>query len=272
MIDAGDAIAVARHGAAGDSPSLPAYPVGSVDTAIRLLLIVAEREEVGVSAAARELAVARSTAHRLMQMLQYHGLVQQRQETKTYVPGPTLAKIGLLASRSLDIRAVAQPRMATLMEIADETVHLFTLRGSDVVCLHSVECKRPLRVGRRVGESLPAYATAAGRCLLAGMDSSRVHELYPSEQLPAIQPGTIASRDALEQELERVRDRGFAVQQQQTESDVNAIGAAIYDRLGPPTLAITISMPSSRFDEADADRLGKAARECADGIASALSW
>src|SRR5204862_5919004 len=123
------------------------YPVGSVDTAVRLLLLVAEREEVGVSAASRELDVARSTAHRLMQMLQYHGLVQQRLEAKTYVPGPTLVKVGLLAARSLDLRSIAHPRMLALMELAEETVHLFTLRGTDVVCLHSIECKRALRVG-----------------------------------------------------------------------------------------------------------------------------
>ena len=66
----------------------PIYPIGSVDSAMRLLLMIGERDRVRIAEAAKELGVARSTAHRLMQMLLYHGFVRQDPESKAYVAGP----------------------------------------------------------------------------------------------------------------------------------------------------------------------------------------
>jgi IclR family transcriptional regulator, acetate operon repressor len=250
----------------------PAYPIGSVDTALKLLAMIAEREQVRISEASQELNVARSTAHRVVQMLQYHGLVAQDPTSKVYTVGPGLLQIGLQAVRGLDIRTLAHPRLQQLSDEVDETTHLFSLRGTDVVCLDSVESKRPLRVGERVGESLPAYATASGRALLAELPVAQLRRLYPAASLPRLQSGTVDSRAELERELERTRKLGYAVQERQTESDVSAIAAAVEDSRGPANFAITVSAPSSRFKVEDADRLGRLVKEAAADVAKSLPW
>jgi IclR family acetate operon transcriptional repressor len=258
--------------AASTEGEKPAYPIGSVDTALRLLAMIAEREQVRISEASQELHVARSTAHRVVQMLQYHGLVAQDPVSKVYTVGPGLLQIGLQAVRGLDIRTLAHPRLQALSDEVDETTHLFTLRGTEVVCLDSVESKRPLRVGDRVGEALPAFATAGGRALLAELSAAQLRRLYPDAALPQLQAETIGSRAELEGELEQTRKRGYAVQERQTEADVSAIAAAVEDSRGPAGFAITISAPSSRFQVEDAERMGRLVRAAAADIAELLPW
>jgi IclR family transcriptional regulator, acetate operon repressor len=250
----------------------PAYPIGSVNTALRLLAMIAEREQVRISEASQELNVARSTAHRVLQMLQYHGLVAQDPISKVYTVGPGLLQIGLQAVRGLNIRTLAHPRLQMLSDEVDETTHLFTLRGTEAVCLDSVESTRPLRVGARIGEALPAHATASGRALLAELPAAQLRRLLPDPSLPQLQPDTISSRAELEQELERTRKRGYAVQERQTEADVSAISAAVQDSRGPASFAITVSAPSSRFRVQDADRVGQLVKAAAADIASLLPW
>src|SRR5580692_7111858 len=85
----------------------PTYPIGSVDSVLRLLTMIGEREQVRIAGAAAELGVARSTAHRMMQMLAYHGFVHQDPESKAYVAGPRLIGLGLQIVRKLDVRDIA---------------------------------------------------------------------------------------------------------------------------------------------------------------------
>ena len=72
----------------------PAYPISSVDSALRLLLLVGEQGMLRVADASRALGVGRSTAHRLLSMLQYHGFVQQDPVSRAYLAGPSLFGIG----------------------------------------------------------------------------------------------------------------------------------------------------------------------------------
>src|SRR5215468_10787829 len=113
----------------------PRYPIESVDNAIRLLLALHERGSISVVDGSRLLNVARSTAHRLLAMLQYRGLVQQDPVLKTYLPGPVLIEIGLSTVRSIDVRAYVGPHLERLVQDAGETAHLVVRRGASVMFL-----------------------------------------------------------------------------------------------------------------------------------------
>src|SRR5437899_96074 len=92
---------------------VPTYPIGSVNNALRLLLMFRDHPLIRVSEAGVALGVAPSTAHRLLAMLEYHGFVQQDEETRGYRSGPALVDIGLTAVRSIDVRdALGHPRAA----------------------------------------------------------------------------------------------------------------------------------------------------------------
>ena len=145
----------------------PAYPIASVDSALRLLKLFRDTPRVRLSEASEHLGVALSTAHRLMAMLAYHGFVRQEAGSRAYVAGPALVEIGLAAVRELDIRRHARPVLESLAASLGETVHLAVLEGGTVRYLDAVESPRTLRVASRTGSVLAANCTASGKALLA---------------------------------------------------------------------------------------------------------
>jgi IclR family transcriptional regulator, acetate operon repressor len=255
------------------SAEAPAYPIGSVDSALRLLLMFGERSEVRIADAAKELGVARSTAHRLMQMLQFYGFVRQDPTTRAYTAGPVWVNLGLQGVRNLDIRTVARPHLEALVEETKETVQLLALQpNGQLICLDAVESSYVVRAAGRVGVALPSHATAGGRALLAHMTPERLSALFPGTRLPRVGPRTLVTRAALDAELQRVRKQGYAAQRDEMEDGVSAIAAPIRDPRGGANFSIDVVMPTSRLADADVPRIGAAAIACADRIATELSW
>ena len=229
--------------------------------------MVGDRENIRILEASEELGVARSTAHRLMQMLQYHGFVRQaRRQSKTYTVGPVLFDMGLQVVRNLDIRSHARPSLERLAHDLDETVQLFVLQQSDhLACIDAIESTRALRVGGRSGVVVPAFATAAGHALLAEMAPNRIRQIYPNEQLPEI-AGASSPRSELERDLALTRERGYAVQRGEMDPEVSAVAASdTRHGLGRANFAVGIAVPTSRLTEEDSARRGAAAQGCAGG-------
>src|SRR5215475_2123089 len=198
------------------SPALdsraPAYPIGSVDSALRLLMLFRDRPRVRLSEASEYLGVAHSTAHRLMAMLAYHGFARQEPGSRAYVAGPALVEIGLAAVRELDIRRHARPVLEGLAASLGETVHLAVLEGSNVRYLDAVESSRALRVASRTGSVLAASCTASGKALLAELPDAEVRAMFADNAaLPRLTPRSIRSRSRLLAELRKVREAGCAV-------------------------------------------------------------
>ncbi|MDO8212076.1 IclR family transcriptional regulator [Conexibacter sp. CPCC 206217] len=261
----------AREGgqAPGGGPT-PAYPIGSVDNALRLLLMFGERSDVRVSDASSELGVAASTAHRLLQMLQLYGFVRQDPRSKAYSAGPVWVNMGLRGLRSLDVRTVSRTHIEALVEEVRETVQLLGLQaGTEMICLDAVEGPYVVRAVGRLGAVLPAYATAGGRAVLSTLPVERVRQLYPA-RLKRLAPNTIVSRAELERELERVREQGYAVQREEMEPGVSAIAAPIRDHGGTASFAVDVVMPTARLAADDLPRIAAAAVDCAATIAREL--
>lgn len=248
----------------------PKYPIESVDNALQLLLMVRDGDTLSVQEASRRLAVAPSTAHRLLAMLQHYELVEQDAETRHYRVGAVLAEIGLAALRAVDIRGEARPALERLVAVLDETVHLTVLRGTTVLFLDGLESTQILRAGSRVGDSLPAHATASGKALLAARSDQTLAALYPGEQLPAITKRTVTSRRALLTELAQVRRRGYALNTGEAEGDVVAVAAAIVDGNGIARGAVTVAAPASRLGTTKLKRVAPVVRATADEIGHRL--
>lgn len=242
----------------------PAYPIGSVDSALRLLLLLRDRPSIRVADAGDELGVGRSTAHRILAMLQYHDFVVQDPATKAYGPGRALIELGSAAARQLDVRVHARPVLGALRDALGETAHLMVLQGRDGVFVESIETDRALRAGSRVGMAMPAHCCAGGKVLLAALDRDALRVLLPAGRLPGLTDRSIGTRAQLERELEDVRARGYAANLGESEPDIAAIGAPIRDAAGQVVAAMTISAPISRVGPEDVERIASVVREHAD--------
>jgi IclR family transcriptional regulator, acetate operon repressor len=235
----------AGQGQAG-GPKAPGYPIESVDNALRLLLLFEEEQQVRLTEAAGYLGVASSTAHRLLAMLQYRGFVRQNQSTRAYEPGPALGSIAFAVMRQVDVRSRARPVLERLHKEFGETVHLGRLEGQNISFLDAIESDRAVRVSSRVGRTLPAHATSSGKAALSQMDSEEIGRLYPHEDLDSITDKTIASREKLEEALQTVRKRGYAVSNEESEDGVASVAVPVATPSGV-VYAVNVSVPTHRM-------------------------
>lgn len=236
----------------------PAYPIASVNNALRLLLLFRQQPRVRLTEACKYLNVAHSTAHRLLAMLAYHGFVQQEEGSRAYVAGPALIEVGLAAVGTLDVRQQARPMMQQLALELQETVHLGVLEGAQVRYVDAVEGEQVLRVAPRTGTLVPAHCASLGKALLARMDEAQLDLLYPSSAEPflARTDRSITTREQLDAGLAQVRDQGYAVNSGETEEDVGSVAVAFRDFAGRPA-AIAVAAPVSRLNQARVAAIGE---------------
>jgi IclR family transcriptional regulator, acetate operon repressor len=234
----------------------PDYPLRSVDNALRLIVLLRERGPLRLSEVADELEISRSTAHRLLAMLEYHGFAGQDPETRAYVPG---------AGR-VDVRALARPALDRLCAEVEETVHLVVLHGASVEFLDSAETSRGLRVGSRVGIRMPAHCTAAGKAILAQLSTEELHRRYAGNRLERMTPRSLHSLTRLEAELAAVRERGYATNFAESEADVAAVAVAIPGDPGGDRASISVSAPITRLRPERAPRIAAAAARAAASV------
>lgn len=204
------------------------------------------RREVRVTDAAKELGVARSTAHRFLQILTMHGYAVQS-ESRAYRAGPALLGLAVSLADDLDLRTVAAPIMGELVADLGETVHLSVLHERRIVFVHSVETTRGLRVGVRTGSSLPAHATAAGRVLLAHLPDEDDRRRPPGAGWAAVTNATETDPDRIEDLLAEARRDGWSTSYGETEEDVASVAVPVLDSDGHVLAALALSAPPSRL-------------------------
>ncbi|MFJ9889437.1 IclR family transcriptional regulator [Streptomyces sp. NPDC091287] len=224
----------------------PSGLIGAVDNVLRLLRLFEHHEVLRVNQVARDMGLSRSTVHRMLTTLGHHGFVEQDEFSRGYRPGPSLVDLGLAVFRNFDFRTAAHAALTRLRDLTDETVHLGVLRGTDMLFLDGIESRRVLRTGSRLGWTLPAHATAAGKAILAALPEEELGTLYPTGQLEAATPHTVTSLEVLRKQLAETRELGYAVNTAESETDVSAVALAVRGKDGRPRAAITVTAPRSR--------------------------
>jgi DNA-binding IclR family transcriptional regulator len=220
------------------------YQIGSVDNALRILLLLSERKGLRVVEVAEELDVARSTAHRLLSALHRRNFVVQDAH-KVYRPGPVFASIGLAVTAASDLITAVRPLLEEARQRTSETCHLAVLEGNGTRFLDCAESSNILRVGSRVGMLLPAHTNSAGKVLLAELSSASFAALYPRGV-----PGPIGNakdrRTMLQRQLVGIRRRGYATNFDESEQGITAVGSPLRDAAGRAVAALAVACPSAR--------------------------
>ena len=238
----------------------PTYPIGSVDKALRLVVLVSEHPAgIRIGEVAAALSVAPSTAHRLLQMLVHRGFARQDPETKAYHPGETLDRLSDQRER---VRQLARPILTGLVEEFGETVHLAMLDGWDALTIASVESPHLLRVSNREGHAQSAVRSGMGRVLLSGSDTP-----VPA---PVLESAGV-ERGRFEDHLAEIEENGYLLQHGEVEHGVTALAVPVHGRDGESVdYAIGVTYPTGRIDEADLPKLVKAAKTAAAQLGEEL--
>ncbi|WP_432842457.1 IclR family transcriptional regulator [Dactylosporangium sp. CA-092794] len=246
----------------------PPYAIASVDHALRLAAMLQLEGSLTVAEAADRLGVARSTAHRLLQMLVYRDFAAQ-DPGRIYHAGPVLQLAEHSGSQTARLRAASLPHLRRLADALDETVNVTIRTGDTARFIASAESSQALRVGSREGMVFPAHRTTGGILLLAELDDDELAQVYAARAGEAGAERPELGR--LRPELARIRRSGFAVNQGRSERGVTAVGVPVRDADGRAIAGLAVSMPSVRYAKERLPLLVAALQQGARGIAADLA-
>ena len=165
--------------------------------------------------------------------------------------------------RQLLLREVALPHLRRLVDDLGETANLMVLSGVDVRFVATVECDQILRVGDRTGRTLPAHRSSGGKAVLATLTPDDLADAVVGLEQP------ILAR--LQRELRTVRRRGYAVNDQETETGLIAVGAAVPTAAGAPAAGISVALPRARWSRDRLPEWGTAVAAAARAIGDDLA-
>jgi IclR family acetate operon transcriptional repressor len=227
----------------------PAYPIESVDRALTLILAFEQADTITVTEAGKFLGVSRSTAYRLLSVLEHREFATQDPRTKAFHPGPALLRVGLGAVQRSDIRATLHPLLEAIVAEVQETAHLVVLQRDEAFYMDCVESTRVVRATARVGTALPAHVSAGGKVLLANLSPARLDELL-SGKLPAVTKKSKTSAASVRRELATVAKNGWAINDGESEVGLRAVAVLVpAERTGAGfDAAITVAGPLDRLD------------------------
>ena len=197
-----------------------------------------------LSDVARETGLARAVARRFLLTLQDLGYV--RAEDRRFTLTPRVLELGYSFLSSLTLPEIAQPHLRDLVGRVNESSSLSVLDGADVVYVAREPTRRIMTVHIAVGTRFPAYATSMGRVLLAGLETSALDDFLAAAQLRALTPATLTDPAALTAEIERVRERGWALVDQELEAGLRSIAVPVHDAHGTVQAAVNLSAHASR--------------------------
>ena len=220
----------------------------ALDKALAVLeAITAQSQPIGLPDLSARLRLPRQTVHRILFQLEGAGLVVRDPSRDRFSVGPRLS---LLALSALQTHNQAAPVRAILQQLVDEieeTCNIGVLDGLQFVYLERVECRWSLRVHLEAGSRVPAHCTSGGKIMLAHLEPNLRARLLRSAELKAYTDRTITSVPDLEVELARVRELGYAGNDQEFTLGITGVAVPILDRQGRLLAGLAIQGPQARL-------------------------
>ena len=238
-------------------------PAKAVVKTMRILEYLSHERSVGiieltrrVSAHANGQQMNKSTVYRFLASLKELGFVRQDPETERYSLTLKLFEIGMCVLDRLDLWREADPVLKEIAQLTGETIHLATLDDKNLVYLGKIDSTKTLRVSMmsRVGQTAPTHCTGVGKTLLAYLAPSRLSEIFPKERLLRYTPKTITRRVDLDRELASIREKGYAIDNEEHETGVRCVAAPVRDNKGIVCAAVSVAVPTVRFPDKEIPR------------------
>ncbi|MFE7271495.1 IclR family transcriptional regulator [Streptomyces sp. NPDC057623] len=263
---------MSNHTAEGETTGPAVSGVQSVDRAVSVLEILAQRGEAGVSEVAIEIDVHKSTAFRLLGALEARGLVEQTADRGKYRLGFGLVRLAGAVTGRLDITQQGRPVCERLSEELGETVNIAVLQEHYAVNLHQVRGPGAVGTHNWVGQLTPLHATSSGKILLAHLPAEERADVLTASGMEKLTSHTLTARTKLEKDLTEARERGYAVTLEEFEIGLHAMAAPIRSRDGEVIAALSASGPAYRFTEERMHQLAPALVKGAQEISHRMGF
>lgn len=214
----------------------------SLARGLELLTAVDEsKEPLGIRELARTLDISPSIAQRLANTLEEAGYLQQVTETRKYRLGYRALALGSAAARSDALYLTAAAELKILAEEHQLNGYLGAIQQNAVVYLHTVQSSGPIAIRAEAGQRVPAHTTAIGKCLIAELSAERAALVLGPSPYAARTKHSITGVRALQKELGDIRERGYAIADEENEVGVVSIGTVIRNKQDQAVAAISVA-------------------------------
>jgi IclR family transcriptional regulator, acetate operon repressor len=244
----------------------------AVDRVVGILEAIDGLGAMKLSQIARAAHLTEATALRYLSGLVSHGFVERDEGSGRYRLGIRLFQLGQGALGDRDPRLVALPIMQELRSQFDETVNLAMRLEDDLVLIEALESTRSIKKGARVGESDVWHSSSLGKAILAYLPEQEAIQILERQGHPRTTPRTLNTVEALLRDFELVRERGYAIDDEESEEGLCCVGAPIFDRHRRPSYAISFSGPAYRFSLSSVHEMGRAIKGAAKNISLRVGY
>ena len=234
---------------------------------------LAENGPSGLKDIAAAQDLNKSTAHRILTSLQYMGYVEQNPADEKYQATWKIVNLSSQIRQRYDIIEEARPYLVKLMEATGETVHFVMRSGTEAVYIDKVEShQNAVQMVSTIGSRIPLYCSGVGKAMLAVLPAEEAKHLWEESHIERRTSSTITRYDQFERELNRIRKRGYAIDDEENEQGVRGCAAALCREDGRADYAFSISAPINRMSDERIEEVSRLILSTKTEMQKALHW
>lgn len=245
--------------------------VQSVDRAISVLELLARNGETGITEIAGELGVHKSTASRLLSVLQARGLVEQLGERGKYAIGFGIVRLAGAATGRMDLAKLGRASCQTLAESLGETVNIAIADDGVAINISQARGSAAITTQNWTGQRTPLHATSSGKVLLAALPETERKRLL-RRKLEQYTPRTVVDPEELTAELDRVTEDGYVACYEELELGMHAVAVPIHGPGGEVVAAMSVSGPSYRLSKQRVRQIVRPLTDAAMDLSAQLGY
>ncbi|MBW2000541.1 MAG: IclR family transcriptional regulator [Deltaproteobacteria bacterium] len=248
--------------------------LNSIQKALKVLsCFVPYNEELGTVEIAKRLRLHKATVSRILLILAENGYVRQDPDTKKFTLGPTIIELGTAIHLSFNnnLTSIAKPHIDRLRNDLRETIVLEVVRGRSAVMAYIAEGPGPIRIKGTIGDIRPAHAAAGAKAILAFSPPDMKARLLNS-RLEPLTPNTITDPELLQSQLQEIKKQGFAIDNEEVNVGINAVGVPIFDFQGRPVAAVVAAGLSQAITWGDESPVVGMLKDTAEKISKQLCF
>lgn len=250
-----------------------AYSVPSIKRALAVLELLAQSKGgLTISRISRKLGLPSSSSYLITKTLEQEGFLQKNALTGKYSFGLKLTSLSRSTLENLDLREEARPFLVLLMQRTGLTVHMAILERNEAVIIEKIDCPGLVRLSSFVGRRLDSHCTGLGKTLVAFLPEEELEQQILSRGFAKHNDNTIVSASALKRELVRIRELGFAFDDEEDEVGLRCLGAPVFAHTGKVVAAISVAGTLSQIPDDRIGSLAKSVLQKAKEISSVLGY
>jgi DNA-binding IclR family transcriptional regulator len=250
-----------------DSPSI------SVERALAVLEAVAQRAEgMSNSDISHRLKIPKSSASYILRVLEHGGYLRRGRDDGRYHIGLAVVSLSHRALATLDIREIALPVLRQLVESSGFTAHCAILDNGRAVYVEKVEAPGFVKMDTWLGRRMDVHSTSVGKALVAHLPDAEIQALVADRNMNRYTPQTITTLPKLLRELEKVREQGYAIDDEENNLGVRCVAAPVFNRDGRVEASVAVSGIVSQLDRAAVPRIADLVKAAARKLSHQLGY